>query len=431
MEIDRAQPPCRTKSVHRAHGQSSQEVKPTNASATTTTLEDVALAMNISIPEKGRTSTATTQELYGMSEDMLRERIVRDDSAKLHLESELGLSTAIAYQLFQENEKLKAEQSRLLAEIDDFSSMISNHLNVDNADFVIQKRQLSVVLRREVENTDFVDWIESQANELRGEVTSLTAQLSRQKNQSMKEIRELRSERDLLKSSIASIEERFADMESQVSLSRRKPLPALRQEWRQSKAEPEALTTGFRFPQVVNDSPLAMRRHDNAAALTTPSSSPQLRPFLHSTTIPVTNIPHRIAESSGTPTSSIVNTPLDSPALHSVKHTRSFSDSAFMLGANQQKKLSLERELAIARSLNERTKVVFQSVEQFTTYVFNIPSSLSLTQAIIAINLTIAFVVLSATLRTVAKVLLYMYLTSFLLLFLLRSQVKTLRALSQ
>lgn len=411
MEIDRVQPLCRSKSVQ----------KPLNQSSSTT-LEDVALAMNVSIPKKSKLTT-NYDDLDKLTTTSIKEQFIQVDQQKSHFESELSLSTAIAYQLFQQNEKLKEDQSSLLDQIDDFNNLINYHLDLNNDDFVIQKRHLSVVLKNQVEKSQSVAWIESQANELKVELSTVKQQFSHQNLKAKRDLRDLTNERDLLKSSLISAEARFQQLEIQLSqaCSKRKPLSALRQEWRSSNNHDNPSNPLVQFPQVINDSPLAQRRELNSSILTR-ASSPQLEAtMLQSTNIPISQLSHPSAIST-------TSTPCSTPS-RSVKHTRSFSDSAFMLGLSQQKKLTLERELAIARTVNDRTKIVFQSVENFTTYILKIPSYLSISQAILAINLTVTFVILSTTLRTLAKLLLYMYLSLILLLFLLRSQVNSMRSL--
>ncbi|TIA81901.1 hypothetical protein E3P98_01769 [Wallemia ichthyophaga] len=421
MEIGRAKPLYRSRSVR----------KPQSSSALqTTTLEDVALAMNVTIPEKS-TSTRNYDNLDEMAPEIVKEQFIQVDNQKSHFESELSLSTAIAYQLFQQNDKLKQDQSKLLDQIDDFNKLISYHLNLNNDDFVVQKRHLSVALESQVEKSQSVAWIESQANELKIELSTLQKQITHQNLKAKRELRDLKNERDLLKTSLISAETRFQQLEIQLSLAcKRKPLSNLRQEWRSSNDQESLCNSPVQFPQVINDSPLAHRRTYNSThssySYSSRASSPQHEPLV----LQLTNTPKLSSPSASASETFVQKRPYRSPS-RTIKHARSFSDSAFMMGGStQQKKLTLERELAMAKSLNERTKIVFQSVESFTTYVLKIPSCLSITQAIISINITVTFAILSTTLRAMAKLLLYMYLALVLLLFLLRSQMKAMRSLS-
>ncbi|TIC19729.1 hypothetical protein E3Q02_04118 [Wallemia mellicola] len=399
---NRIQPLCRTKSHRNSF-----------------TLHDVAVALKIEVPIKN-SPIFRPESLDIMDSTQLKNELINIEKQNLHYQSELSLSTAISYELYQQNEKLNKDYADLNTEIEAFKSLIQSHLKIETSDLNMQRRELSFALKQEVENANSMAWIEAQASELKLELNAVKQQSSREILQTRKQLRDVILERDNLKRDLKFSKERFDALQSQSSqlMLARKSWSVFRQEWRRNDELNTFNTSNIQFPQVKNDSPLAERRKSLSGSEVVSSSG--LTPkVLKSTNIPLSEIKYKPSSNIGFPNASSNSTLFNKR----IKHKKSFSDSAFIMNSDQRRILTLENELEIAKFANMRTQAVFTSIENFTTYIFNIPSSLTLSQVFLAIYLSVTSIFLNTAIRGLAKVLLYAYFSLVLTLLIIKSQL--------
>lgn len=284
-----------------------------------------------------------------------------------------------------------------------------------------QRRELRFAFKQEVENANSMAWIEAQANELRLELNTVKQQSSREILQTRKQLRDLIMERDKLKRELKVSKERFDGLQVQSSqlILERKSLSVLRQECRRSDEQNAFNISNIQFPQVKNDSPLAKRRKSHPSESELVSTSNLTPKLLKSTNIPLAEIRFKpsseISFLKGSSSAMLSNKP--------IKHKKSFSDSEFIMNSDRRRILTLENELEVAKFANKRTQIVFTSIENFTTYIFNIPSSLTLSQVCQTVYLTITSIFLNTAIRGLAKVLLYVYFSLVLTLLIIKSQL--------
>ena len=340
---------------------------------------------------------------------------------------ELSLSTLIAYELYKQNELLKLRETDLLNQISSLNNFIKY---------------------KDIERTKTISWLETQVNELKSELNSLKQDKVRDCLKFKRSLKDLVFERDQLKSSLLVTENKFDQLEFKFL----KILPKSKSFYNNQSSINSSSTTvddqNFKFenympnfPQVPNDSPLALKRKFNCnynskvylsdncdndddhfqnnnietnisnnsdnnkvikynnknnnnieSNLKCYSSTPNLSPNfkfksnfqLKSTNIMISEVkfPSKSLNTLSNPNKN--NDNIDTKVVHSNKkinlnRVRSLSDSSFLNDNYKVRNQTLSNNLI---SYNNQNRLLINVIESISTNVFTFTSTLTLNQMI-------------------------------------------------